>query len=960
MKEHICNLKNLYRILSENDYPVYSTGIIPSSMKKGLTLQKFWLEVLLPDFTNIGRYGKQIFRSDVTRNRFFSQFCNRDEGINFYKQHALELDEIINEELIYRQCDSMVSFFKNRECDCPELLRKLKEAEKLFAKKDDLFNQSISKIMNIIFDYNEICLKSGSDKTLYHTAFAFTIFVIVALYSYSLEETTLFSLKKISEKYSEKIYSEKGKEDKPILISSNRESILWCSPLKRGCFFGREKELFDLSERIRFGGHYLLSGIGGIGKTELLRQVLAMVLENGLVDEIVTVQWKGSVESSFLAAMKNVVGNDSSEKISNIFVYFKKEKRKRLILIDNVESDIIDDERLEDLRSLNDTIIISSRLMRLAGFKTYELEQLPLYACSLVFRSAYRQKISSEDEEQLAKVFENQLYRHTLTIGMLGKYMNYHAIPVADIWQVLERIKHKNLNILYRQMYCMANLTNEETKILYFLSMVDYSAYDIEFLYKHFFAEYNKEIFIDCVKNLEDTGWIEISDDKISIHPFIAECAKKEGRKKHNIFDFLDKVYEKWSSICGNFDMCDFLERIGDSTDEENLAIKRIVVSLIEAADGEIEEKYYELYLISKYSPDEALGTYSTKEIEKFVKTSQRCHMEKNSVKALYLAIKNSIVTDKSECEEYEKCKTSLSKDIRIRCNNMVIDGMLQSGYVENASKLAQQSFEEAETEIQKYDVAMHLILISQNQTNIDRGMEIYNQVKDYKVDSHRKNNMLILLAQLYFLFDANKALEIAKRILDKVDKYDFALQATTYNTVALASAKMGAYDEAKKYYEKTLEMVGYIYGENTYVYHNVLAGYAIFLGNIKQYDVAEKYYQIVLSYFKKTNVDMLNCSRIKNNLAVLYINSENYGKALKILDEIIISARDFGEIHYMEILNNHARALLGLNVNLECSLSESQEAYELLVKNYGPEKIQTKDCAARIEKIKQILEQKA
>ena len=83
MKEHICNLKNLYRILSENDYPVYSTGIIPSSMKKGLTLQKFWLEVLLPDFTNIGRYGKQIFRSDVTRNRFFSQFCNRDEGINF-------------------------------------------------------------------------------------------------------------------------------------------------------------------------------------------------------------------------------------------------------------------------------------------------------------------------------------------------------------------------------------------------------------------------------------------------------------------------------------------------------------------------------------------------------------------------------------------------------------------------------------------------------------------------------------------------------------------------------------------------------------------------------------------------------------------------------------------------------------------------------------------------------------
>ena len=39
-------------------------------------------------------------------------------------------------------------------------------------------------------------------------------------------------------------------------------------------FFGREEELYDLKEMLENGGKFLLTGLGGIGKTELLRQLL--------------------------------------------------------------------------------------------------------------------------------------------------------------------------------------------------------------------------------------------------------------------------------------------------------------------------------------------------------------------------------------------------------------------------------------------------------------------------------------------------------------------------------------------------------------------------------------------------------------------------------------------------------------------------------------------------------------
>ena len=65
-----------------------------------------------------------------------------------------------------------------------------------------------------------------------------------------------------------------AKRDNSPLYLTLRNSELCTAPLPSEHFFGREEELYDLKELLLRGGKYLVCGLGGIGKTELLRQLI--------------------------------------------------------------------------------------------------------------------------------------------------------------------------------------------------------------------------------------------------------------------------------------------------------------------------------------------------------------------------------------------------------------------------------------------------------------------------------------------------------------------------------------------------------------------------------------------------------------------------------------------------------------------------------------------------------------
>ena len=77
-----------------------------------------------------------------------------------------------------------------------------------------------------------------------------------------------------------------AKRDNSPFYLTLRNSELCTAPLPSEHFFGREEELYDLKELLLRSGKYLVCGLGGIGKTELLRQLIRWCEREGAAEQI--------------------------------------------------------------------------------------------------------------------------------------------------------------------------------------------------------------------------------------------------------------------------------------------------------------------------------------------------------------------------------------------------------------------------------------------------------------------------------------------------------------------------------------------------------------------------------------------------------------------------------------------------------------------------------------------------
>ncbi|MFR0953990.1 MAG: hypothetical protein ACLSGK_14910 [Lachnospiraceae bacterium] len=84
--------------------------------------------------------------------------------------------------------------------------------------------------------------------------------------------------------------------------------------VKASHFFGREEELYDLKEMFFNSGKYLISGIGGIGKTELMRQLVSWMEQEEVKCRIAAVQYEENLAVSFSRSFLNLTGESVEER----------------------------------------------------------------------------------------------------------------------------------------------------------------------------------------------------------------------------------------------------------------------------------------------------------------------------------------------------------------------------------------------------------------------------------------------------------------------------------------------------------------------------------------------------------------------------------------------------------------------------------------------------------------------
>lgn len=535
--KEILSLRNIYRFLMVMDYPIHSNGILRDGKRKGLTLVSFWQENLIEEFKN-GDCGRVIWRKEGGRNRYTSEICNRNLNSRFYRKYKEELLEQCQPALLLKQVRRFFYFLKERQYDADAFNRKLPEFLKLIGKEDALFPQEIYFLLSERIGTNETPEKTGLS-----LSYKLTILSLLALMGEEMgsEEVILtFCDKACGFKSLWEIYLAE-KTNQSVRIHHAPYCHLTENVLSSEHFFGRQRELFDLREKANSGGKYLLRGIGGVGKTELIRQFIRMCIKEKLADEMVLITYADSFSLSLERAFNIYRTKENNEK--EAWARFLQLSYKKLIVIvDGVNCTEKEDESLSLLRDMPGTVFVTGRISSLLGFTRYEINPPDLGAGMLIFRDNCRRKLNQDELFWLEELLKKPLFCHTLTLRLLGRLAINEGLN-KNLFKSkgrTEKERYKVLLGMYRKLYSLQGFSKEEELVLKTLSLLPYRVYPISFVNK----------FIEDYRRLVDLGWIMLSEDGVILHPVIAESIRSDKLDAKDYEDFFFNMKEKMWNSC--------------------------------------------------------------------------------------------------------------------------------------------------------------------------------------------------------------------------------------------------------------------------------------------------------------------------------------------------------------------------------------------------------------------------
>lgn len=373
MEKMILSLKNIYMLLMTEDFPIYSEGVIGRNDRKGLTMLRFWQGQIVEEFRCLP-CGKMIWRNDGKRNRYTSYLCNRSAEIKTYSEYARELTSQINSTSLCNQTARFMDFLSARNYRHDTLIRRVREFIRLTEAEDPRVSQQIASQLRETADWQP----GGVQGCLFQAAYLLTLLTLYAAAGEAMDDPVMAVLRAresgIEEMWS--LYT-RPQEIRPAgaAFLTAHSGLLQDNPLPSHRFFGREEELFNLKEIAASGRKCLISGMGGMGKTELLRQLIHVCESEKIVDKIAVVPYEGSIAESVARCFPEYQRQNQEESFHAALYRLKREseQEKVLLLIDNLTNGPEEDPNLEQLNSLPCGILITSRRASLAGYETCSL-----------------------------------------------------------------------------------------------------------------------------------------------------------------------------------------------------------------------------------------------------------------------------------------------------------------------------------------------------------------------------------------------------------------------------------------------------------------------------------------------------------------------------------------------------------------------------------------------------------
>ncbi len=307
---------------------------------------------------------------------------------------------------------------------------------------------------------------------------------------------------------------------------------------------GRQHYINQLDEMFSQSNIICVSGIGGIGKSELVKLYIKDKLDKKEIDFISYNDYKDSLKYTISIIQfenfddENYLSQNSLELVGKDVTDVL--YRKKLSMLQNCHENFLlvidgfnnyDDKDIDVLRTLSSKILITTRC-NFREFPQLKLDSFSDAEQREVFISYYEDydEFDAEDNIYIDKILKLVNY-HTLTIMLLATFLNVTGLSVRELYNELTLTTKLNLKmsdqIEYNHNYgsilqhisnlfAMSALSEEEVNILYELSMLPITG-----ISKKLFRRWNKDGAMSIVDMLIKKGWIQNNRGIINLHPII-------------------------------------------------------------------------------------------------------------------------------------------------------------------------------------------------------------------------------------------------------------------------------------------------------------------------------------------------------------------------------------------------------------------------------------------------------
>lgn len=306
------------------------------------------------------------------------------------------------------------------------------------------------------------------------------------------------------------------------------------SALNDNTFLGRDDELAEIARRFEQNEHLaILSGLGGMGKTELAVRFALTRWGGESYFVHFTKNWRQTVLENIAPRIRglNRDGADTNRIYRDAMAELKSRGADELLIIDNVDQEEASLTQLKrELSELRLRVLLTTRTDTAQKIPVARLQHEEL---ELLFE-LHESNVSSEEQRQLIDAVDG----HTLTVDLMARALRpgRRAATADKLLHDLSDVTIRKVDTAYpgapaqariiehlKVVFRVVELEEDEQELLRYATLLPDSGMDDSL----FLAPIEKDMD-DALDHLIDNGWLNFKDNLLSIHPVIRKVCIEE------------------------------------------------------------------------------------------------------------------------------------------------------------------------------------------------------------------------------------------------------------------------------------------------------------------------------------------------------------------------------------------------------------------------------------------------